>query len=117
MHRDTKVWGPTANKFIPERWAEGAGAPKPGSFFPFSYGPRNCLGEFILCLVSITLEANLTLLTLGQGLAMLEMSLALATLFRRYDLAFEDGFQMEFLPSFTLCAKNGLRVRVARRTA
>lgn len=46
---------------------------------------------------------------------MLEMSLTLATLYRRYELAMDDGFQMEFLPSFTLCAKNGLRVRVARR--
>ena len=51
----------------------------------------------------------------GQGLAMLEISLTLATLYRRYDLALETGFQMEFLPSFTLCAKNGLRVRVTRR--
>lgn len=46
---------------------------------------------------------------------MLQMSLALATLFRRYDLAFEPGFEMEFLPSFTLCAKNGLRICVSRR--
>ena len=48
---------------------------------------------------------------------MLEMSLTLATLFRRYNLAFDDDFQMEFLPSFTLCAKNGLRVRVAKKSA
>lgn len=51
----------------------------------------------------------------GQGLAMLEISLTLATLYRRYELTLENGFQMEFLPSFTLCAKNGLRVRVTRR--
>lgn len=44
VHRDTKVWGSTANRFDPERWADGAGAPMPGAFFPFSYGPRNCLG-------------------------------------------------------------------------
>ena len=38
------MWGPTANKFRRERWVEGVGAPSPGSFFPFSYGLRNCLG-------------------------------------------------------------------------
>jgi cholesterol 24(S)-hydroxylase len=47
---------------------------------------------------------------------MLQMSLAIATLFRRYNLSFEPGFEMEFLPSFTLCAKNGLRLQVSRRT-
>ncbi|EKG09696.1 Cytochrome P450 [Macrophomina phaseolina MS6] len=94
VHRDPNVWGPTANQFNPDRWGDDNGAPKPGSYFPFSYGPRNCL---------------------GQGLAMLQMSLALATLFRRYDLSLAPGFEMEFLPSFTLCAKNGLHVRVSRR--
>ncbi|KAB2571925.1 cytochrome P450 46A1 [Lasiodiplodia theobromae] len=94
VHRDPNVWGSTANQFNPDRWGDDHAAPKPGSYFPFSYGPRNCL---------------------GQGLAMLQMSLALATLFRRYDLAFEPGFEMEFLPSFTLCAKNGLRICVSRR--
>lgn len=46
---------------------------------------------------------------------MLEMSLTLATLFRFYDLSFEEGFEMQFLPSFTMCAKNGLKVCVAKR--
>ncbi|KAI1161516.1 cytochrome P450 46A1 [Nemania serpens] len=94
VHRDPNVWGPDAHLFKPERWADGVGAPQPGSFFPFSYGPRNCL---------------------GQGLAMLEMSLTLATLFRWYDFAFDQGFEMEFLPSFTMCAKNGLMLRIKER--
>lgn len=46
---------------------------------------------------------------------MLEMSLTLATLFRWYDLAFDEGFEMEFLPSFTMCAKNGLMLRIKER--
>ena len=44
------------------------------------------------------------------------MTLALATLFRRYDLSLEPGFEMKFLPSFTLRPKNGLPIRVNRRT-
>ena len=51
----------------------------------------------------------------GQGLAMLEMTLTLATLFRRYDLQLDDGFELEYLPSFTLKPKNGLPVKVTRR--
>ena len=41
---------------------------------------------------------------------MLEMSLTLATLFKRYDLSFQPGFEMVFQPSFTLCSRNGLPV-------
>lgn len=47
---------------------------------------------------------------------MLEMTLALATIFRRYDLSLEPGFEMEILTSFTLRPKNGLPVRLVRRT-
>ena len=47
---------------------------------------------------------------------MLEMSLTLATLFRWYDVEFDKGFEMEFLPSFTMCAKNGLMLRVKERS-
>jgi hypothetical protein len=43
------------------------------------------------------------------------MTITLATLFRRYDLQIESGFEMEFLPSFTLRPKNGLPIRVSRR--
>jgi hypothetical protein len=51
----------------------------------------------------------------GQGLAMLEMTLTLATVFRRYELTLEHGFTMEYLPGFTLRPKHGLPIRVARR--
>ncbi|EJD00090.1 cytochrome P450 46A1 [Fomitiporia mediterranea MF3/22] len=93
VHRDPQLWGADVDEFVPERWETGK-APLPGSYFPFSYGPRKCLGE---------------------GLAMLEMSLTLATLFKRYDLEFQAGFSMEYLPSFTLCSKNGLPVKSQQR--
>jgi cytochrome P450 len=48
---------------------------------------------------------------------MFEMALTLATLFQRYDLSAEPGFTMEYLPSFTLRPKNGLPIRVARRSS
>lgn len=46
---------------------------------------------------------------------MLEMSLTLATIFQRYDVEFEQGFEMEFLASFTLCSRNGLKVKVHKK--
>ncbi|OCB90319.1 cytochrome P450 46A1 [Sanghuangporus baumii] len=103
VHRDPNLWGPDADEFSPDRWYTKDGQtavegprfiPIPGSYFPFSYGPRKCLGE---------------------GLAMLEMSLTLATLFKRYDLTLQERFNMEFLPSFTLCSKNGLPVKARLR--
>jgi len=42
MHRNKDIWGPDANKFMPERW-EGR---KPGfEYLPFNGGPRICLGQ------------------------------------------------------------------------
>lgn len=94
VHRDPRLWE-DADTFNPERWRPGQRKIR-GSYFPFSYGPRNCL---------------------GQGLAMFEMTLTIATLFRRYDLSLKPGFQMEYLPSFTLRPKNGLTIYVARRSS
>ena len=47
---------------------------------------------------------------------MLEMTLTIATILRRYDLSLKPGFNMEILPSFTLRPKNGLPIYVTRRT-
>lgn len=48
---------------------------------------------------------------------MLEMTLAVATVIRRYDLSLEPDFNMELLASFTLRPKNGLPIRVSRRSS
>ena len=48
---------------------------------------------------------------------MLEMPLVIATVLRRYDLSIEPGFKLEILPSFTLRPKNGLPIRVTRRSS
>ncbi|KIJ45361.1 hypothetical protein M422DRAFT_251134 [Sphaerobolus stellatus SS14] len=98
VHRDPQVWGEDVDEFKPERWETSDKEKRaiPGSYFPFSYGPRKCMGE---------------------GLAMLEMSLTLATLFKRYELTLEPGFEMIFQPSFTLCSRNGLPVKARLRRA
>jgi cytochrome P450 len=79
VQRDTKVYGPNADDFVPERWtddvytgtahddetdsAETDKVPK-GAWRPFERGPRNCI---------------------GQELANLEARVVLACVMRRYD--------------------------------
>ena len=77
IQRDPKVYGETANDFVPERWlgdsdtssatkdeASGTGATPLGAWRPFERGPRNCV---------------------GQELANIEARVILASVMRRYD--------------------------------
>lgn len=48
---------------------------------------------------------------------MLEMTLVLATVFRRYDMRLAPGFELEYLPSFTLKPKDGMWLKITRRTS
>lgn len=111
VHRDSTLWGDDANEFNPDRW-QSDGMPVKGSYFPFSYGPRNCLGVIRSNFCFVNESTNICS---GQELAILEITLTLATLFRRYDLQLDDGYQMDYLSSFTLCARDGLKIRVATR--
>jgi cytochrome P450 len=46
-HRDPAIWGDDSDEFNPVRFAEGVtkACSDPGAFFPFSWGPRNCIGQ------------------------------------------------------------------------
>ncbi|KAI1613509.1 cytochrome P450 [Exophiala viscosa] len=44
MHRRPEFWGHDADLFRPERWIESGGNHKPWTYFPFSGGPRICVG-------------------------------------------------------------------------
>ncbi|KAF8699812.1 Cytochrome P450 monooxygenase, partial [Rhizoctonia solani] len=67
-NRDT-IWGHDAGEFRPERWLEDSKGMLGKYFAPFSFGPRACI---------------------GRNLAIMDILLIAATIFRRYDLQLGD---------------------------
>lgn len=64
IHRDEKIWGTTAEQFIPERYETLSGY-RNNIYFPFLVGSENCTGE---------------------KLAILEASLFIVAIFSKYDI-------------------------------
>lgn len=63
IHHSKAIWGENASEFEPERWDRITEKQK-AAFIPFSHGPRSCV---------------------GRNVAEMELSLIVATTFRRYD--------------------------------
>jgi len=92
-HRDGR-WFERPTEFRPDRWAEGEAEKRPKfSYFPFSAGPRNCIGE---------------------QFAWQEAILILATVSRSWRLSLSSGFKVEPLPQVTLRPKEGMKMVVSR---
>lgn len=91
-HRDAR-WFDNPTAFRPERWAEGEAEKRQKfSYFPFSAGPRNCIGE---------------------QFAWQEAILILATVSRSWHLSLMSGFKVEPLPQVTLRPKEGMKMVVS----
>lgn len=94
-HRRPDLWD-RPDDFVPERF-EGAG---PGTFPPFAYypfggGARQCIGSHF---------------------ALMEAQVILATLAQRFDLELEPGQTVLPDATFTLRPRQGIRMRIRRRT-
>ncbi|KAF8518333.1 cytochrome P450 [Gautieria morchelliformis] len=101
-HRDPRYFYPEPESFRPDRWLET----KPGSildhsaYFPFSYGPTNCV---------------------GKGLAILELRTVVCNLIHKFEFELRPGFRREdwegSLGDWYILAKGQLPVRINARKA
>jgi cytochrome P450 len=95
LHRDPRFFD-APERFDPERFARGWEDRIPrGAYLPFGGGPRVCI---------------------GNGFAMMEARLILATLAQRWRLTLEPDQQVTPTQLVTVRPKNGLRMRVELRT-
>ncbi|MGI9437947.1 MAG: cytochrome P450 [Geminicoccaceae bacterium] len=91
MHRHPDFW-PDAERFDPRRFEKSAAAVRPRhAYFPFSLGPRVCI---------------------GANFALAETVMVLATLAARFDVEPLPGHVLKLDPNVTLRPKNGLPMTV-----
>jgi cytochrome P450 len=90
MHRRPSLY-PNPEGFDPERWLQPDLKLPRSAYIPFLAGPRKCIGD---------------------GFALMEMPIILATVLQRARVELESGFRMEIIGGVTLRPKNGLPVTV-----
>lgn len=94
MHRDGRYFD-DPEAFRPERWADGLAKRLPRyAYFPFSGGPRLCI---------------------GHGFAMMELVLLLATIAQRFRLALVRDHPVVPHPALTLRPKHGIKMALQAR--
>jgi cytochrome P450 len=95
VHRDSR-WYDTPEEFRPERWEGDLLKRIPRfAYFPFGGGPRQCI---------------------GNTFALMEATLVLATIAKRYRFKLVEGHPVVPLPSITLRPRHGIRVTLQART-
>jgi cytochrome P450 len=94
LHRDPRYFADPA-KFDPDRWADGLAGRLPRyAYFPFSGGPRVCL---------------------GGAFAMMEAVLVLAAVAQRFQFTLAPGQRISPKPCITLRPEPGIRMVLAER--
>ncbi|KAK9063726.1 hypothetical protein SSX86_017598 [Deinandra increscens subsp. villosa] len=90
VHHDPQIWGDDVNEFNPERFAEGIVNATKGKgsspYFPFSNGPRVCI---------------------GQNFAMAEAKTAMVMILRRFSFELSPSYKHSPFPVFTLPPRFG----------
>jgi len=94
VHRDP-AWFAEPLHFLPERWLSQAGQNIPRfAYFPFGGGPRICIGNHF---------------------ALLEATLALASIVRRVRLSLPATFEFDLVPTITLRPRGPIQMYVEAR--
>ena len=94
IHRDGR-WFDDPEAFRPERWADGLMQRiHRYAYFPFGGGPRICI---------------------GNNFALMEATLILATIARRYRLELAADAKIAPLPTITLRPAHGVKVVLTKR--
>lgn len=94
LHHDSR-WYDQPDAFLPERWLKDkAQQPPREAYIPFGGGPHICI---------------------GNGLAMMEAVLLLATFLQRYHIAIQPGHRVEYELAGTMRPKGNLPAIVSRR--
>ncbi len=94
MHRDPRYFD-DPETFRPERWLDGLADRLPaGVYFPFGDGPRRCI---------------------GQGFALLEAAIVIATVAQRFQLRLASGTKVIPEPLVTLRPRNGIDMTLHSR--
>jgi cytochrome P450 len=93
MHHDERFW-PEPLRFDPQRFANASPDRPRLAYFPFSLGPRGCIGE---------------------QFAWLEAILVIATIARQWSLHEADHAQLKLRPTITLRPAHPLRMLPCRR--
>ena len=91
LHRNESFWGPDAAEFRPERWIEASPERKKEMldyFAPFSIGPRYERTVSMCASIADTMRQYRA--CIGRSLAIMQLHIILATLFRRYDFALKS---------------------------
>jgi cytochrome P450 len=93
MHRDPR-WFDQPEDFRPERWLDGLASRLPRfAYYPFSSGPRRCV---------------------GSSFALMEATIVLAVLIPRFELSAPSPNQRS-APSITLRPADGMQLRITPR--
>lgn len=94
VHRNPALWRDPEG-FDPDRFLERKSDDRSRySYFPFSHGPRTCI---------------------GNGFAMMEAKIILAMIVQRYHLSLVPGHPVEPDPVMTLRPRHGVKVTVSRQ--
>lgn len=94
VHRDPRFYK-EPERFLPERWLDGLSERLPRcAYFPFGDGPRICVGNHF---------------------AMMEATILLIAILRRYRLRLVSEAPLSLIPSITIRPRGGIPVRLFRR--